>query len=189
MPQQVKAPGLYRELLPLTLAVMTGVLSTSFSAIFVNIALPDVMVDFSVTATTVHWLITAFVTFATLTMLLAGWAANRVGVRVLFLGSLAAFILSSLLGGFAWHIGLVIAARGLQGACMGFISVLALMTLFAAFPVSAAAAPAPFSAWAWPWRPPPGRPCRVSSSSGGAGAGYSSYPSHWRCCPLLSPGG
>lgn len=135
MPQQAKAPGLYRELLPLTLAVMTGVLSTSFSAIFVNIALPDVMVDFSVTATTVHWLITAFVTFATLTMLLAGWAANRVGVRVLFIGSLATFILSSLVGGFAGHIGLVIAARALQGACMGFISVLALMTLFAAFPV------------------------------------------------------
>lgn len=135
MPEKSKTPGLYRELLPLTLAVMTGVLSTSFSAIFINIALPDVMADFAVPTSTVHWLITAFVTFATLTMLMAGWASNRVGLRALFLGSLSVFIVSSLLGGFAPHIELVITARALQGSSMGFISVLALITLFAAFPV------------------------------------------------------
>ena len=135
MPDQPRLSAENRELLPLTLAVMTGVLSTSFSAIFANIALPDVMADFGVANNIVHWLITAFVTFATLTMLLAGWGANRIGVRNLFLGSLGMFIASSLLGGFAGHIGLVIAARALQGACMGFISVLALMALFSAFPV------------------------------------------------------
>ena len=135
MPEHARPASPFRELLPLTLTVMTGVLSTSFSAIFVNIALPDVMADFSVTHDTVHWLITAFVTCATLTMLLAGWGANRVGVRTLFMGALALFVVSSLLGGFATSIHAVITARALQGASMGFISVLALMALFAAFPV------------------------------------------------------
>ncbi|MFA5549608.1 MAG: DHA2 family efflux MFS transporter permease subunit [Porticoccaceae bacterium] len=135
MPENPKPAAPYRELLPITLAVMTGVLSTSFSAIFANIALPDVMAEFAVAHGTAHWLITAFVTCATLTMLLAGWGANRVGVRTLFMGALVLFILSSLLGGFGTSIQAVIAARALQGASMGFISVLALMALFASFPV------------------------------------------------------
>src|SRR5690606_177059 len=114
MLQSPKPAAPYRELLPITLAVMTGVLSTSFSAIFTAIALPDLMAEYAVSHGTAHWLIPAFVTCATLTMRLAGWGANRVGVRTLFMGALMLFILSSLLGGFGASIHAVITARALQ---------------------------------------------------------------------------
>ncbi|MAT51320.1 MAG: MFS transporter, partial [Porticoccaceae bacterium] len=98
---------------------MTGVLSTSFSAIFINIAIPDIMADFAVPQSQSHWLITAFVTMGTLTMLLSGWGANRFGVRNLFIINLVVFLAASLLGGFGQHILTLVTARVFQGAAMG----------------------------------------------------------------------
>lgn len=135
MPEKDTPASPYRELLPLTLTVMTGVLSTSFSAIFINIAIPDIMADFAVPQSQSHWLITAFVTMGTLTMLLSGWGANRFGVRNLFIINLVVFLAASLLGGFGQHILTLVTARVFQGAAMGFISVLALMGLYAAYPI------------------------------------------------------
>jgi EmrB/QacA subfamily drug resistance transporter len=135
MPREpVKTPTT-REIIPLAAAVMTGVLSTSFSAIFANIALPHIMADFAVGQSTAHWIITGFVTVATLTMLMAGWCTDTLGLRRLFLGNVLVFLVASLVGGFASQLGVLIAARTVQGAVMGFVSVTALIALFSAFPI------------------------------------------------------
>ncbi len=75
---------------------------------------------------TVVWVTVGYLISAGLAQPLAGWASDRYGGRRVFLIGLAGFVVGSVLAGFAWSIGALIAFRVLQGFGGGLLEPAAL---------------------------------------------------------------
>jgi DHA2 family multidrug resistance protein len=88
----------------------------------VAVAQRTFIVKFESNQTVVAWTLTAFALALVTAIPLAGWAADRFGTKRLFMGSVLAFMLGSLLCATAPNIILLIAFRVMQGfACGIFI--------------------------------------------------------------------
>lgn len=95
-----------------------GALDTSI----VNVCIPDIMADFGSSVDEIEWVITAYMlAFATL-MPLTAWLRDRVGHKVLYMGSLTLFTAGSVLCGLAWNLPSLIVARILQALGGGAIT-------------------------------------------------------------------
>lgn len=116
--------------------VMTGTMTMSLSSTIVNVALPDIMSTFSVSHTVGQWLVTAFLASMAIGMLLNIWMVDRFGPRTTYMGSLAVFVVAALVGGFATDFGLLVAVRVLQGLIAGMVQPLAMLMLYAVFPLN-----------------------------------------------------
>ena len=100
----------------------------------VNVALPSIKTDLGFSRTGLQWVITAYAILFGGTLLLGGRLADLLGRRRMFVAGLALFALSSLLSGFAWSAGSLIAFRavqGLGGALLAPAALSLLMTTFA----------------------------------------------------------
>lgn len=96
-------------------ALLTAVLSFSLMQTMVVPALPDLQREFGAGTTTVSWLLSAFLLTASVATGLLGRLGDMFGKRRLLLLSLALFALGTLLAAVAGSIGLLIAARAIQG--------------------------------------------------------------------------
>src|SRR5919112_1626911 len=85
----------------------------------VNVALPSIKTDLGFSQENLQWAISAYALFFGGFLLLGGRAADLLGRRRLFLAGIVVFTLASLLSGFAWDEGSLIAARALQGLGAG----------------------------------------------------------------------
>ena len=88
----------------------------------VNVALPSIQTDLGFSQENLQWVISAYALLFGGFLLLGGRAADLVGRRRMFLGGLVVFTGASLLSGFAWSEGSLIAARALQGLGAAIIS-------------------------------------------------------------------
>src|SRR5262249_58086838 len=70
---------------------------------------------------TIQWFSTAYLLAFASVIPLTGWASRRIGAKELWLISLAAFTLGSLLAGLSWSIGALLVFRILQGLGGGMI--------------------------------------------------------------------
>jgi EmrB/QacA subfamily drug resistance transporter len=88
----------------------------------VNVALPSIKTSLNVSENTLQWVLIAYtITFGGL-LLLGGRAADLLGRRRMFMIGMAVFSASSLVCGFAGSIGVLIAARAVQGVGAAIIS-------------------------------------------------------------------
>src|SRR5947207_3139497 len=126
---QVNAPVLTREILTLASVVVLGAIMTILDATIVNVALPTLGRDFHTSIATIQWVPTVYLLAFASVIPLTGWASQRLGAKRLWLFSLAAFTLGSLLAGLSWSIGTLIAFRVLQGLGGGMIMPLGQMIL------------------------------------------------------------
>jgi EmrB/QacA subfamily drug resistance transporter len=103
-------------------------------ATIVNVALPGIQRALHVTSNAdLHWVVTSYtLTFGGF-LLLGGKLADRIGRRRVFVTGAALFAFASFLGGIAGNLGLLIAARGLQGAGGALMSPAALSLLTVIF--------------------------------------------------------
>ena len=90
----------------------------------VNVALPSIKSDLGFSPPGLQWVITAYAIIFGGVLLLGGRLADLLGRRRMFIAGLALFAASSLLCGFAWSSGSLVAFRALQGlggraACAG----------------------------------------------------------------------
>src|SRR5204863_2632275 len=99
----------------------------------VNVALPSIKTDLGFSQENLQWVISAYALFFGGFLLLAGWAADLLGRRRLFLAGLVLFTVSSLLAGLAWSEASLIVARSLQGLGAAVISPAALSILSTTF--------------------------------------------------------
>jgi EmrB/QacA subfamily drug resistance transporter len=99
----------------------------------VNVALPSIKVDLGFSQENLQWVISAYALFFGGFLLLGGRAADLLGRRRLFLAGIVLFTLASLLAGFAWSEGSLIAARSFQGLGAAVISPAALSILSTTF--------------------------------------------------------
>jgi EmrB/QacA subfamily drug resistance transporter len=103
-------------------------------ATIVNVALPDIATSLHVTSSSdLSWVVTAYtLTFGGF-LLLGGKIADRIGRRQVFMGGAILFAAASFLGGVSGNLGLLIAARALQGVGGALMSPAALSLLTVVF--------------------------------------------------------
>jgi EmrB/QacA subfamily drug resistance transporter len=87
----------------------------------VNVALPSIERGLAVSAGTVQWVVSGYALTLGLALVPAGRLGDILGRRRMFLIALAAFVVTSALTGAAPSIGLLIAARLLQGIAGGMV--------------------------------------------------------------------
>src|SRR5436190_15153890 len=99
----------------------------------VNVALPSIKHDLHFSEESLQWVITAYAIFFGGALLLGGRLADVLGRRRLFIAGLALFSASSLLSGFAWSSGSLVAFRALQGLGGALLAPAALSLLMTTF--------------------------------------------------------
>ncbi|MBV9414488.1 MAG: MFS transporter [Solirubrobacterales bacterium] len=136
----------------------------------VNVALPSIRRDLHVSDTDLQWVVNAYALAFGGFLLLGGRAADLLGRRRVFIFGLALFSGASLVGGLSGSIGVLTAARALQGLGAA-VSLAAALTARLALPV----APAHRSRLTrnrsnWPFEPKTGEPNEHPQHQSGAHA-------------------
>ncbi|MDQ0381681.1 MFS transporter [Amycolatopsis thermophila] len=127
----------------LALAVLSAqTLMIVLDQTIVNVALPAIRDDLGFSPSSLSWVVNAYaISFGGL-LLLAGRLGDLAGRRRVFLAGMAVFTLASLLAGFAWDAGTLMAARFLQGAGGAASTAVALGMVVRLFPEPAGRAKA-----------------------------------------------
>jgi EmrB/QacA subfamily drug resistance transporter len=99
----------------------------------VNVALPSIQTDLHFSEQSLQWVITAYAIMFGGFLLLGGRMADLLGRRRLFIAGIALFTVSSLLAGFAWSSGSLIAFRATQGLGGALLAPAALSILTTTF--------------------------------------------------------
>src|ERR671927_778152 len=106
---------------------------TVLDVAIVNVAIPSIQTKLHTTPATVEWVLIAYlITFGGF-LLLGGRMADLLGRRLIFLVGLTLFTVASLVCGLAWNIGVLIAARAIQGVGAAIISPAALSIVTTTF--------------------------------------------------------
>lgn len=87
-----------------------------------NVALPHMQSSLGATVDTVTWVLTSYIIASAVALPVTGWLADRIGARNLFIGSVAGFILASMLCGMAQNLEEMVIFRALQGVAGAFIA-------------------------------------------------------------------
>ncbi|MGH3170427.1 MAG: MFS transporter [Trebonia sp.] len=118
-----------RKWWPLT-AICAGTLMLLVDITIVNVALPDMARSLHTTFADLQWVIDLYALVLGALVLTIGSLADRLGRRRVYLAGLALFALSSLTCGISPGVGVLIAARGVQGigAAAMFATTMALIS-------------------------------------------------------------
>jgi EmrB/QacA subfamily drug resistance transporter len=99
----------------------------------VNVALPEIKTDLHFSQANLQWVITAYAILFGGVLMLGGRLADVLGRRRLFVAGVTVFAVGSLLSGFAWSEGSLIAFRALQGLGGALLTPAALSILMTMF--------------------------------------------------------
>jgi EmrB/QacA subfamily drug resistance transporter len=113
--------------------IVTAQFMVILDVAIVNVALPSIKSDLGFSDTGLQWVITAYAILFGGTLLLGGRLADLLGRRRMFVAGLALFAASSLLCGFAWSTGSLVAFRALQGLGGALLAPAALSLLMTTF--------------------------------------------------------
>jgi MFS transporter, DHA2 family, multidrug resistance protein len=105
----------------LTLAVMGATIIQILDSTIANVAIPHMQTSLGATMDTITWVLTSYIVASAVAMPITGWLADRIGSRTLFLGSVAGFIVASMLCGIATGLTEMVLFRIFQGICAAFI--------------------------------------------------------------------
>ena len=114
--------------------VMIGTLMGAIDQSIVNVSLPAIMADFGSSLDDITWVVTGYMLAFAALMPLTAWFKDRVGHRVLFIGSMIVFVLGSLLCGVAWNLPSLVAARVIQALGGGAITPTGMAMISEEFP-------------------------------------------------------
>ncbi|GAA1932695.1 DHA2 family efflux MFS transporter permease subunit [Kitasatospora viridis] len=116
------------------LAVSVGSFMTILDSTVVNVAVHALQLRYGAPTSEVQWVVSGYALALGIATPLAGELGERFGTKRVFLSSLLAFAVASLLCGLAPGLGLLVAARVVQGLAGGFALPLGSARLFTAFP-------------------------------------------------------
>ncbi|HVT67410.1 MAG TPA: MFS transporter [Trebonia sp.] len=111
-------------------AICAGAAMLLVDVTIVNVALPDMARELHTTFSDLQWVIDLYALVLGALVLTVGALADRLGRRKVYLGGLVLFAASSLTCGIAPNVGVLIAARGVQGigAAAMFATTMALIS-------------------------------------------------------------
>jgi EmrB/QacA subfamily drug resistance transporter len=117
--------------------VSVGTFMTTLDASIVNIALPSIAHAFATPVSgPIEWVVIGYLVVIAATLLSFSRLADIVGRERVWIGGLALFTVGSALSGLAPNLGLLVAARGVQGLGAALIFAPALALIVDAFPRS-----------------------------------------------------
>lgn len=128
LPQAREMGGFERAMI--TIAVMLGTLMQVLDTTIANVALPHMQTSLGATQETVNWVLTSYIVASAIAIPITGWLADRVGRKRLFVWTVVAFTIASLLCGVAQNLIEMVIFRALQGVAGAFIVPLAQAVLF-----------------------------------------------------------
>jgi EmrB/QacA subfamily drug resistance transporter len=111
-----------------------GLFMIFLDALIVNVALPSIQHDFHVGEAGLQWVVTAYSLGMAVAIMSAGTLADMFGRRRLYLIGIALFTASSVACGLAGSLGILNAARAIQGVAAATVNVTSLALVSAAFP-------------------------------------------------------
>jgi EmrB/QacA subfamily drug resistance transporter len=101
--------------------VVLGSMLSTIDGTIVNVAVDELGRVFDAPIATIQWVTTGYLLAVALVIPLTGWSSERFGARRMWLITIAAFLLGSLLCSVAWSPASLIAFRVLQGLAGGMI--------------------------------------------------------------------
>jgi EmrB/QacA subfamily drug resistance transporter len=125
-----RSPSAFWALASLALSILLSSLGTSIA----NVALPTLAETFHASFAQVQWIVLAYLLAITAVIVSVGRLGDLVGRRRLLLAGIALFALASLLCGMAPTLGLLIAARAIQGLGAAIMMALAIAAVGDAIP-------------------------------------------------------
>jgi MFS transporter, DHA2 family, multidrug resistance protein len=114
----------------LTVAIMTAVLLQVLDTTIANVALPHMMASMSATQETINWVLTSYIVASAIAIPITGWLADRVGRKRLFVWSVIAFTIASVLCAMAQSLTEMVIFRAFQGVAGAFLVPIAQAVLF-----------------------------------------------------------
>jgi DHA2 family multidrug resistance protein len=115
-------------------SVTFGIFMVILDATIVNIAFPTLRQKFGASLAVAQWVLSIYVLALGITTPISGFLADRFGIKRIYLLGLGIFVLGSFLCGIAPSLGLLIAARALQGFGGGMAQPLGPAQLYRTFP-------------------------------------------------------
>src|SRR3954465_2791538 len=114
----------------LTVAIMMAVLLQVLDTTIANVALPHMMASMSATRETINWVLTSYIVASAIAIPITGWLADRVGRKQLFVWSVIAFTIASVMCAMAQNLPQMVAFRALQGVSGPFLVPIAQAVMF-----------------------------------------------------------
>lgn len=121
--------GFDRRVWAISVVVVMGALMSILSTTSVNVALSTLSRELDAPIDQIQWVVTAYLLALATVIPVCGWAAERFGMRRLWLTTGTIFVAASLLCGMAWSAGSLIAFRVFQGLAGGMIMPLGMIVL------------------------------------------------------------
>lgn len=106
----------------LIIGIMAASLLQILDTTIANVAIPHMQSSLGATVDTVTWVLTSYIIASAVALPITGWLADRIGARRLFIGSVAAFICTSMLCGLAQNLEEMVLFRAMQGVAGAFIA-------------------------------------------------------------------
>src|SRR5580698_1465058 len=100
---------------PITAALMLAALMNTLDTTIANVALPHMQGSLSASADQIFWVLTSYIIATAIMTPLAGWLSLRFGRKPMFLISISAFTIASMLCGVATSLEEMVVFRLLQG--------------------------------------------------------------------------
>lgn len=117
------------------ISVMFGIFMIILDSTIVNIAFPTLRLQFGASLADAQWVISIYVMALGITTPVSGFLADRFEIKRVYLLGLAIFTIGSFLCGISQSLGMLIAARALQGFGGGIAQPLGPAQLYRAFPI------------------------------------------------------
>lgn len=113
-----------------TIGVIAGMLMQVLDTTIANVALPHMQASLGATRDTISWVLTSYIVASAIAIPITGWLSDRVGRKPLFIWSVLAFTVASLLCAIATSLTEIVVFRAFQGVAGAFLVPLAQSTMF-----------------------------------------------------------
>jgi len=112
-----------------TVGVIAGMLMQVLDTTIANVALPHMQESLGATRDTISWVLTSYIVASAIAIPITGWLSDRMGRKPLFIWSVSAFTVASLLCAIATSLEEIVIFRALQGVAGAFLVPLAQSTM------------------------------------------------------------
>src|SRR5712672_3832567 len=114
----------------ITASIMLATIMQGVDNTIANVALPHIQGSLSAAQDQVAWVLTSYIVAVAIMTPLTGWLAGRLGIKYVFLISVAGFTVASALCGSATGLSQLVIYRLLQGICGAALVPLSQAVLF-----------------------------------------------------------
>ncbi len=99
----------------ITVSIMLATIMQVLDTTIANVALPSMQGSLGAAQDQITWVLTSYIVASAIMTPVTGWLSDRLGLRELFIVSVAGFVVASMLCGMATSLGEMVVFRTLQG--------------------------------------------------------------------------